>query len=98
MTIGWILSLSILAQLLAAVLAFRLNWLYRRHWAWTLISIAVVLMAVRRGLVLYRVTSGDQMIAADLSAEVVGLVISCLMLAGVALLDPFLRAIGRTEK
>lgn len=97
-----ILLIAIGLQSLAAVLALRLNWRYRRSWAWSLISAGILLMAVRLAVSLYRTTAfGDIDPVAEeavgLTAAVVSLLVSMFILAGVAMIDPIFREIARAE-
>ena len=55
----WILGVSILVQFAAAALAFRLNWIYGHRWSWTLISTAVLFMALSRCITFYRLVTLD---------------------------------------
>ncbi len=87
-----ILGASILLQLTAAGLALRLAWMTGGRLAWSLISAAILLMTVRRGITFARLLGGDGSLQPDLAAELVALVISLLILAGVGLLGPFLRS------
>lgn len=84
----YILALSITLQFLAAFLALRLISITGRRIAWILVSAALLLMAVRRSITLIRVLSGDAGIRIDPAAEIVALVISVLMLAGVSMIGP----------
>ena len=82
----FIVLLAVLLQILAAGLAFRVNRIAGRPIAWILISTALVLMAARRlyALIeLVRLGSPERL----LPNELVGLVISILMLAGILLIQ-----------
>ena len=50
----WIFATSLFLQILAVVLAVRLNWVYRHHRSWWLISAALFLMTVRRAASFYQ--------------------------------------------
>ena len=93
-----VLALSILIQFAAAILALRLirptGWLI----AWAMIAGALVLMGARRAITFYRLVLGDMAISPDLTAELVALAISVLMLAGVARIGPLLAARQRSEE
>jgi PAS domain S-box-containing protein len=86
--IGSILTLSIIVQAAAAIMAFRLVRVTGRRWAWILISVALTLMAVRRAVPLYRLITGDPSIPPDALNEVVGLILSVVMAAGIAVIAP----------
>ena len=93
-----ILSLSIVLQFTAAVLAWRLISVTGRRGAWILIALALAFMGVRRCITFYRVMSGDLTLPADLSAELVALLISALLVAGVGLIGPMFAGIRRTQE
>jgi len=82
-----ILWLSVLLQVIAAVLALRLIPITGRATAWVVLSIGFMLMASRRAISLLHqqgVIQGEWLAA--MSSEVVALVISILIVAGVILL------------
>jgi len=96
--ITWVMSLSILLQLAAVAVALRqVLEVPSQRWAWGLITAAFGLMALRRiftlGSHLERIPGGG----ASLGAELIALVISALLLAGVARLGPFFMQIARSE-
>ena len=74
MELKLVVALSVLAQLGAAILALRLIRVTGRRAAWTFISLAVFLMAVRRVIPLYQIFSGAPPPRGDLAFEIVGLV------------------------
>ncbi|MGK7345670.1 MAG: PAS domain-containing sensor histidine kinase [Candidatus Nitrospinota bacterium M3_3B_026] len=90
-----VLLLSIILQLLAALFALRLIWVTGSRVAWSLIALAVTLMAARRGITLLRVLSGDISYPPDLYAELVALAISAVMLLGIAWIAPLFNDIKR---
>lgn len=87
MQIQIVLGLSVVLQLTAAALAFRLIRHTERRFAWGLITSAIILMATRRGITLYRLLSEDVSKPPDLPAELVAVVISILMVAGIGFLQ-----------
>lgn len=97
MEVQLILCLSIVLQLTAAFLALRLIRVTGRRWAWVFVAGAITLMALRR------VVTGSQLwlepgtASADIYAEFIALLISCLMLAGVALIGPLFSVLRRSE-
>ncbi len=96
MTLHFILTTSILLQFLAAFLAVRLIWLTERITAWTLIALAITVMALRRCYTAYEwIFLG---ISPKLPAEIICLVISVLVLSGVALIGPIFRKIRDSEE
>jgi len=98
MSIQVILVVSLLCQLAGAVAALSLIRITGKRWAWLLICAAIVLMAGRRILSIYRFLTEDPTHSPDLSAEVIALVISILQLAGLLLLAPFFRSMQRSER
>lgn len=88
-----ILAASLSLQLLTIFLVFRLIRLTRRSLAWGLIVGAIVLMALRRGISLADIAASGQAFPGDLSVELVALIISALMAAGIAGVIPIFREI-----
>ena len=86
-----VLIASISAQFLAAVFALRLT--RETGWAsaWVLIAVALCLMGIRRGLTIYDLLASGVARGLSLQEELVALVISLLMLAGVARVAPVFR-------
>ena len=97
MDVRYVLGLSLLFQFASAVLAFRLVRVTGGRWAWGLIASAIALMALRRSITEYRVFSGDVAESANLTEEWVALVISVLLLGGLASISPFFASIRRSE-
>ena len=93
-----VLGLSVVLQFTAAGLALRLMLITGRRRAWMMIALALALMGVRRSISLYRVVSGDWSQPTDLTAELVALAISALMVAGVFLIGPVFKRILATQK
>ena len=93
-----ILIISILLQFTAAVLALRLIWVTGRRAAWVLIAAALCLMAVRRCITLFQAGFEGLASATSLSAELVALVISVIMLAGVIWITPLFKSLKRSEE
>jgi len=83
-----VLSISVLLQFTAAFYALRLVKVTSKTYSWILISTALFLMGVRRLIPLYDyiLTSGGYPI--DLTNELIGLVLSFLMLLGVMGIGP----------
>ncbi len=90
------LTASILLQFAAAWLAFRLVRITQNMLAWLLISAAILLMALRRSISLYQTLLGESPTPLDQSAELVGLVISILLVIGMAKIAPLFLAIKRS--
>jgi PAS domain S-box-containing protein len=98
MGVSIILVLSILLQFTAAFLALRLIWITGRRAAWVLIASALLLMAVRRCITLSQTGFAAVPEATSMSAELVALVISILMLSGVILIAPLFKSLKRSEE
>jgi len=98
MRLEFVSGLSVLLQVTAAVFALRLIRISGRRVAWTLLSAAIFLMAIRRGFTLFRLFSGETPDSLDFPYEMIGLVISMFMLAGLVLIGPIFAAILRTEE
>ena len=86
-----ILGISTIIQFIAAILSVRLIQVTGRKGAWIFIAIAMTLMGIRRSVTLYRSITNDTTYSADLSAELVALTISILMVIGVMLIGPIFK-------
>jgi len=93
-----ILVFSVLLQLWASLLALRLAWITGRQVAWTLITTAVLLMAIRRALVLVGILSGRPVYPDEPVNELIGLAISALLLAGIGWIAPVLLTYQRAQQ
>lgn len=98
MSITLVLSISILLQVTAASLALYLIWITGKRTAWILISTAVFFMAIRRGILLFHYIFEDTPHSADITAELVALAISLLMLVGIARIIPIFVSIKNSEE
>jgi PAS domain S-box-containing protein len=100
MLMAVILTLSILLQVTAALLALRLIRLTQAKSAWVLIAAATSLMALRRSIMLFQMVFLDAPTptTADLAAELVALVISLLMVLGIAWIAPVFFAIKNAQE
>ena len=92
-----VLSVSILLQLASAVTALLLIRVSGCLKPWLFISVAIVLMAIRRIISLWNILVSGVFPASALGPELVALVISILMLTGLVLLQPTFRAIRRIQ-
>jgi len=93
-----VLALSVVLQFVAAFGAFRLIGITGHRWAWTLIAAALAFMGIRRSITLYRAVAGDIPQPPDLTAELVALFISLLLVAGVLRIKPLLIEAGQSNK
>ncbi len=98
MDLKFVVALSVLSQLGAAVLALRLIRVTGRQAAWLLISLALVGMAVRRIIPLYGLYAGHPASVMDPAFEWVGLGVSLCMLAGIAWIAPVFETIRSHEE
>ena len=93
-----LLGSSALLQFIAAALALRLIRITGGRWAWSLIAVAVALMAVRRSITLTRIFTDGGSMQPDLWAELVALIISILMVAGLTVVGPLFQSIQRSQE
>jgi PAS domain S-box-containing protein len=98
MDIKFILFLSVILQLTAAVLAFRLIFVTKRTPAWLFVAAAIVLMALRRGVTLFEIMFWGSVTPLDLTAELIALAISVLMVLGIAWIAPLFTTIKSSEE
>ena len=91
-----VLAVSLVLQIVAAVLALRLARVTGKRLAWSLVAAAVCLMAIRRAITLVGVLSGD--VTPDAWAETVALTISILMVAGIGWVAPLVLTPRRVEE
>lgn len=92
-----ILSVSILLQIASAVTALLLIRISGYLKPWLFISVAIVLMAIRRMISLHNIIVSGVFPASSLGPELVALLISVLMLTGLILFQPTFRAIRRLQ-
>jgi signal transduction histidine kinase len=93
-----IIGLAALVQLLAAFLALRLIRVTGGRTAWVLIALALGFMALRRGIKLWRLLSGDLSDPPDFFDDVTSLAISLCMLAAVWWIPPLFLAVQRAAE
>lgn len=94
---GWI-ALSVAVQVAAGLLALRLVRVTGARSAWLLIALGLWGMAARRSLSLFKTLALGASSVLDLRFEVLGLVTSGFMLAGVCLIAPLFRSIGQARE
>ena len=92
-----VVTASVLFQLIAAYLAVRLIAVTGKKAAWLLVAVAVSLMTVRRVESLATLLAGAQVGGPDALFDVIGLIISCCMLAGVYMIRPVFSSLARSE-
>jgi PAS domain S-box-containing protein len=93
-----ILVVSILLQFAAAFWALRLVWVTGKRTAWVLIATAIFLMAIRRCNTLFQAVSLGELKVTSMSAELIALAISLLMLVGVVRIGPLFESLKHSEE
>ncbi len=93
MEIQIILATSVILQFVAAFLSLRMIPLTGKRRAWILISVAVAFMAIRRAVSFAGYSSGSTPAPADVWNELLGLMITVLMVLGIAWIKPAFAAI-----
>jgi len=93
-----IIAVAALVQLLAAFCALRLIRITGGRTAWVLIAGALCLMALRRGIKLWRLATGDLSDPPDLFDDGLTLAISLAMLAAVLWIPPLFLTIQRAAE
>jgi PAS domain S-box-containing protein len=93
-----ILAASLIFQLGAVILSLRLIPITGRRNAWLVISLALLLMAVRRAVLLARILNGTQESMPHLETELIGLSISILMFCGAAYIGPLFRSVRESSQ
>jgi two-component sensor histidine kinase len=94
----YILGASILLQLAAAVTALALMRRSGFHLPWILVSVAITLMAIRRITTFVGLLQRDVFPDSALGPELIALVISVFMLAGLLLFRPAFAALSRARE
>jgi PAS domain S-box-containing protein len=91
------LAAAILLQVAAAAMALSLIRVTGRSLAWILISAALCLMVVRR-IIPFVGAMASQPSASDPAYELIGMLLSACMAAGVALIKPIFREVFESER
>ncbi len=95
------LILSAIAQLLAAGLALRINFRYRIYSAWFLLSSAACVGAILRLTTLSEVWAEAPTLSSNRTlwlSAIASLLASILLLAGMAMIEPFFKRIAQAER
>ena len=90
--------LSLTFQIFAALFAIRLLKTNEHRLAWSLITGGLILMIVQRVSHLFPLLGGTPSVLPNLTDELVGMVISLLMVAGVTLLAPLLQTVKQKDQ
>jgi PAS domain S-box-containing protein len=93
-----VLALSVMCQLTSAILALRLIRITKKKVAWLLVATGIIFMTLRRIQSLMQLESGGLTSQPDLVFEMIGLVISVLLLAGIYLIRPMFVSFVDSEK
>jgi len=93
-----ILGVSVLLQFAAAALALRLIKVSGGRTAWWVIAAAIGLMALRRGVVLWRLLANNLEHRLDPSVELGALGVSLLLVAGIASIGPLFVRLTDSEQ
>jgi len=93
-----VLAATIFLQLMAAGLVLRLIAITGWRFAWTFVSAALFLMSLQSCIALYRALYGEGTPAPDLWAEMAALMVSFLMVSGIALIGPLFVRAKRVER
>jgi two-component system, cell cycle sensor histidine kinase and response regulator CckA len=91
------LLVSIIFQVTAAIFALTLVRVNDRNLGWVALAAAILLMTLRRSVTFFRITTADTSFPADPTAEAIALLISALMLVGIAAIVPRLRSLKASE-
>lgn len=98
MIITTIVGFSLLLQTVAAIFALRLIFITGRKKAWILLSLGIASMEVRRAITFINIFTGNAGSQPEMAYEIIGLVGSAIMLAGVLLIRPVFMSIKRAER
>lgn len=93
-----VMALSILVQGVTAIMAMRLIQITGRKLAWSLIALALLLMAVRRTVPVVRMLSSDDAHPPDPANEYIALAISFCLMIGISRIAPLFRERIETER
>jgi len=93
----YILVCAIILQFTTAILTIRLIRITGKSIAWILISTALVFMVVRRVIPLYNVFTGNVSVSLDPTNEFIGLILSFLMMIGIAEIAPIFFTFKQSE-
>ena len=93
-----IMIVSILLQLFSAIYSLKLIKITGKIKSWLAISIAIILMTIRRSVTFYHYLTGDLVSTLDLVEELIALITSLLMFFGIVWIVPIFQSIQLTNK
>lgn len=93
-----VVAAALTVQCFAVAAALRLLVITRHGWAWGCVSVALLLMAIRRGLTLWQGVGEAQAVPADIRPELLGLAISVVLCLGLVLLTQVARETNRRRE
>jgi PAS domain S-box-containing protein len=93
-----VVAAALLFQLTAAIVAWRLRRITGHGTAWAFLAATALLMAVRRAVSLVSLTTVGLLKPADPANEIVGLIISVVLLLGIMKIAPVLHAFRFLKK
>jgi PAS domain S-box-containing protein len=93
-----VLEISILFQVTSLIIAFWLIRVTGRKEAWILLATALTIMVARRIFTFYSLYTGAPVNSFTLEEELIELVVSALLAAGMAVAVPFIQSIKRSEE
>lgn len=97
-----LVAAAVVVQITAAGLAFQLNRKIGWQWSWTLVSLGMSVMAIRRGVTLYRLVVMEASVreASAISETAAGatLISSLLLCIGVWLIGPLLKTVSKQQR
>jgi hypothetical protein len=98
MDVAPILTLTILFQFVAAILALRLIPTTGKGPAWRLVSVGMILLALHHCLKLYRLASGERFYMPTPFTEGLSLLVSMFLMTGILLISPLFFAMKDSAK
>lgn len=98
MLITTIVGTSLLLQTATVIFALRLILVTGWKKAWILLSLGIASMEIRRAITFIHILTGNGRSQPELSYEIIGLVGSAIMLAGVLLIGPVFLSVKTAER
>ena len=98
MLITFIVGCSLFLQVITIFLSLQLISITGWKKAWLLLSFGIITMGVRRSITFIELLSGDLKYSPEMGYEMIGLVGSALMLAGIVFIKPIFLSLSTAEK